>query len=578
MADQNVAALLAALTSAQRPPGSQGGPPLPQGGPAGYAGIPAGLTGQPPSQSVASPPVGYSLPQPSASGSLDLSNIKPTTSGKVSLDDALARAKARAAEMGIQPTYREQAPARYEDPRSRYSTRRSRSRTRSPPSRRGGEPFRDAYNPFRDERRARASVEYVRERERSYSPPRRGGPPGASTGNPYSPPPARAERYSGGGHRARSPPPDAEQMNIESSLVGLIIGRGGETLRRVEQDTGARVQFLTNGQDRDSGGERVCNIQGTRPQIAAARRAIEQIIVENGPSGGGMGGPPGGGSGRGKFGGSGGQPNLRDGEDSIQILVPDRTVGLIIGRGGETIRDIQDKSGCHVNIVGEAKSQNGQRPVNLIGSPQAAEGAKRLIMEIVESDNAGTGPPPGILTETIRVPIDAVGMIIGKGGETIKEMQSSTGCRINVSSQFQQGDPEREIALAGTREAIARARIAIEEKVEASTRSAPPTRPSHFTPSDQQQQSQQQPTWPTYALPQPTSNSPPAPTSNSTTPATGAAAGTVPPGIPGTAQDDPYAPYGGYQAYCAMYYAMMMQQQQQQQQQQQSQGGAAPGT
>ena len=96
--------------SAQRPPGSQGGPPLPQGGPTGYAGIPAGLTGQPPSQSVASPPVGYSLPQPSASGSLDLSNIKPTTSGKVSLDDALARAKARAAEMGIQPTtYREQA-------------------------------------------------------------------------------------------------------------------------------------------------------------------------------------------------------------------------------------------------------------------------------------------------------------------------------------------------------------------------------------------------------------------------------------------------------------------------------------
>lgn len=116
-------------------------------------------------------------------------------------------------------------------------------------------------------------------------------------------------------------------MNIESSLVGLIIGRGGETLRRVEQETGARVQFLTNGQDRDSGGERVCNIQGNRVQIAAARRAIETIIAENGPSGGGGagGGPPRGGGG-GKFGGggggggaggagggSGGQPNLRDG-------------------------------------------------------------------------------------------------------------------------------------------------------------------------------------------------------------------------------------------------------------------------
>jgi rRNA processing protein Krr1/Pno1 len=123
-------------------------------------------------------------------------------------------------------------------------------------------------------------------------------------------------------------------------------------------------------------------------------------------------------------------------EESTQIFVPDRTVGLIIGRGGETIRDIQDKSGCHVNIVGEAKSQNGQRPVNLIGSAQASEYARRLIMEIVESDTNGGPPGPPIrqpdraapshggndggnfgprITETIRVPIDAVGMIIGKG-------------------------------------------------------------------------------------------------------------------------------------------------------------------
>lgn len=79
------------LSSAARPPGAQGPP-------GGYSGL-----GQP---QVASPPIGYNLPQPSASGSLDLSNIKPTASGKVSLDDAVARAKARAAEMGIQQGYR----------------------------------------------------------------------------------------------------------------------------------------------------------------------------------------------------------------------------------------------------------------------------------------------------------------------------------------------------------------------------------------------------------------------------------------------------------------------------------------
>lgn len=138
------------------------------------------------------------------------------------------------------------------------------------------------------------------------------------------------------------------------------------------------------------------------------------------------------------------QPALREGENSVQIMVPDKTVGLIIGRGGETIRDLQERSGCHVNIVSENKSINGLRPVNLIGTPQAAGIAKEMILEIVESD---TRPPPGgaqappdrnrggfdnfrsggndrgsdagKITEEVFVPSEAVGMIIGKGESDI---------------------------------------------------------------------------------------------------------------------------------------------------------------
>jgi rRNA processing protein Krr1/Pno1 len=175
----------------------------------------------------------------------------------------------------------------------------------------------------------------------------------------------------------------------------------------------------------------------------------------------------------------------------MQIMVPDRTVGLIIGRGGETIRDLQERSGCHVNIVGEQKSVNGLRPVNLIGSREAAARAKDLIMEIVESDSksgaatkdrvpaprdggrdAGYGAVYGgavadKTNDSIFVPSEAVGMIIGKGGETIKEMQATTGCKINVSPSSGPGEVEREIGLVGSRDAIAAAKRAIEDKVEA---------------------------------------------------------------------------------------------------------------
>lgn len=242
-------------------------------------------------------------------------------------------------------------------------------------------------------------------------------------------------------------------IQIDSSLVGLIIGRQGENLRRVENDTGARVQFIT-GPD-ISGPKRDCKISGTLRARQDAKAEISRIIEDNGRNMGVTSFD------RGGRGGSGPPPNpapglpgshqpaLRDGEDSMQIMVPDRTVGLIIGRGGETIRDLQERSGCHVNIVGEQKSVNGLRPVNLIGTPQAAALAKNLIMEIVDSDtksmaNQGPGPSRDIprqgayggqgsasgmvgnnfgggdrINDSIYVPSGAVGMIIGKGKQGI---------------------------------------------------------------------------------------------------------------------------------------------------------------
>ena len=328
------------------------------------------------------------------------------------------------------------APYRDGDPRS--ATRpyqRSRTRSRSP-ARIGRDNFRDNYNPYRDERRDEPRRENGASltRDRSFSPglPHRGGalpfPPRGFGGPGNRSPPS----YSGG--------PDEEYIEIDSGLVGLIIGRQGENLRRVENDTHTRVQFIT-GPDA-TGPKRQCKIRGTYAAREDAKAEIARIIEENGnPARGNV--PPE------RYNAkttavATHQPALRAGEDAEQIMVPNRTVGLIIGRGGETIRDLQERSQCHVNIVGPEKSVNGLRPVNLIGTPEAALMAKELIMEIVDSDTkslaASTGPQgvpsrdmgpqsggPGYtgfvggdsfgdkINDTIMVPSEAVGMIIGKG-------------------------------------------------------------------------------------------------------------------------------------------------------------------
>ena len=324
-------------------------------------------------------------------------------------------------------------------------------------------PRRDSYNanPYRDQRRDEPRRSNYR---RSPSPDR--GFRGARD------PPL--------GYRANDG--DTETIRVRSALVGLIIGRNGENLRRVESESGAKVQFIKAESPQVS--ERQCTISGNMRARENAKKAIYDIIEENGgPSvmmdkGAYSAGMPG----RVKP----DLPELREGEKNTQIMVPDSTVGLIIGRGGETIKDLQERSGCHVNIVGENKSVNGLRPVNLIGNDVATQRAREMINEIVESDTRGSGSNKiapqrdrvfdsqtgnGMMgagrdwiEKTIQVPSEAVGMIIGKGGETIKDLQKTSGCKINVNSP-KAPDHVRNIDLAGTSRSMEDAERVIWEKV-----------------------------------------------------------------------------------------------------------------
>jgi far upstream element-binding protein len=186
-------------------------------------------------------------------------------------------------------------------------------------------------------------------------------------------------------------------MTIETAHVGMVIGKGGDTLRRVERDTGARVQFapgkiipLSKKDDKSESqsrpGIRIANIFGSASQVNAARAAIRGLVetsmtakgehprrepYERGTASRGR------------------EPNTGPGMNKFTFTVPDKCVGLIIGRGGESINEIQRKSGSRVNIVPESQSVNGRRPVNLFGSDEANERAKELIEAIVRLDEQG---------------------------------------------------------------------------------------------------------------------------------------------------------------------------------------------
>lgn len=407
------------------------------------ASITAGLqkNSAPAPSSLVPPPPAQSFPAPSSSGAIDLSQIRPTNSGSLSLGP-------RYDDRHHQDPYGRPDP--YQDP---YASRRmydDRERSHD----RYGMPGR--YDDPYDRDPGRMMGRNIRSRDRSYSPPRR--MPSAVDSNDKL----------------------TDPMMIDQGYVGLIIGKGGDTLRRVESVSGAKVQFLP--ESATPKGERLCNLIGTRRQTDTARRMIDEIVDENiqlkGPI------PNAKHQLRGRAPPAAPQPaydNTRllqeagTPDRTMMIMVPDKTVGLIIGRGGDNIKDLQAKSRAKINIVPADQSINGQRPINLIGERAHMDEARRLILQIVADDEAGipvTRKPaaeamgPGSRQEVLRVPQDAVGMIIGKGGENVRDMQTVSTCGIKVSSQ--NNLDYREITLTGTDATIAHAKHLINEKIELS--------------------------------------------------------------------------------------------------------------
>jgi len=178
-----------------------------------------------------------------------------------------------------------------------------------------------------------------------------------------------------------------EIIMVPDKMVGLIIGRGGEQITRLQAESGCKIQMA---QDSQGMPERQCTLTGAPGAIAQARASIERIIANEGsgpPRMGGGGGGPGGHMGGGGGGMSGG--------GCFEMSVPGHKVGLIIGKGGETIKQLQERSGAKIIIIQDSAELANEKPLRITGDPNAVETAKQLVTEILnqndERDMGGFG-------------------------------------------------------------------------------------------------------------------------------------------------------------------------------------------
>ena len=174
-----------------------------------------------------------------------------------------------------------------------------------------------------------------------------------------------AKRHGGGG------PELYLKLLIPGFVTGHVIGRGGETIAELRRTSGAYVKMSKNNEFFPGTQDRVGLISGPRDAIADVVQLLNKKIKERLE-----------------------EVGERDGERyrSIKIVVPSSTVGMIIGKGGETVAEMRQRSGSAILMQKKAPEEKlAERMITLIGEPRSNEIALDMILEKIADDpNSGS--------------------------------------------------------------------------------------------------------------------------------------------------------------------------------------------
>jgi far upstream element-binding protein len=147
----------------------------------------------------------------------------------------------------------------------------------------------------------------------------------------------------------------------------------------------------------------------------------------------------------------------------FEMSVPGYKVGLIIGKGGETIKQIKERSGAQIIICQDSPEAAHEKPLRITGDPNAVETAKELIQEIInQKDDIYPQHQDGGMFE-MSVPGYKVGLIMGKGGETIKRLKERSGAQLIIFQDSPEAAHEKPLRIIGDPNAVETAKELILE-------------------------------------------------------------------------------------------------------------------
>jgi len=250
----------------------------------------------------------------------------------------------------------------------------------------------------------------------------------------------------------RPAPADSCEIQVEQAVVGYLVGKGGETLKQLRIQSGAQIAVDQNSKER---GYSMIRITGPDDAKQAAvdlinrkaeeardpRRRMNQV-------GGGCGG-------------CGGGPNYQNPEARgaaavfAEYKVQQAQISLLIGRAGETIRQIKEQSGATV-VIDQSTKDQGFSMVRILPGQGAQLAAQLVEAKLQDIENTG-----GLSAEEIPIDPNLVDCVLGPNGANVTFIKEQTGATMVVNRDI----PQSIVRLTGLPDEITHARNLVEQKL-----------------------------------------------------------------------------------------------------------------
>lgn len=226
----------------------------------------------------------------------------------------------------------------------------------------------------------------------------------------------------------------SETVSVAQSQIPQLIGSGGREMENLRLETGAQIDVPGAREGADPSGRAEIKIKGTKKQVEQAKKILQE------------------------------RAKVFD-DTIVETLEVDRKHHRnLIGGSGANIRSV---------VVSAGGPDNARDLARMVRFPRAEsdesairiEGPKTVVEKILASLKAQVASLENQTSETIEISPDKHRLLIGRGGETRRSLESQLKIQLDIPKQTTTGAARSQVKITGEPEAVEKAKEHILELV-----------------------------------------------------------------------------------------------------------------